>query len=222
MLEIIAMSNCYAAIVKKLIRNCPSILERRNWFMKPLSKVHLLAPMLLGILLLSTDVVIAQVWTGIGSTFVPDEVSAKRYDAIDAQFRHKGSNINFVIGRCNVTNPMDDGSNPDPELFLLEVVYMAPPGVYFFGRPPLQLDKYTVRVKLVQVSNVSGGLTSVVATFASEGFPKDANFQTQSVSFVHTFDFYSNAYFVEISIFRKDTLGSPAVAIVRLKPEPLD
>ncbi len=87
----------------------------------------------------------------------------------------------------------------------------------------MQLDKYTVRVELVQVNNITGGLTSVLATFVSEEFPKDANnFQTQSISFVHTFDFYSNAYFVEISIFRKDPLGSPAVAIVRLKPEPLN
>ncbi len=180
--------------------------------MKPLSKMLLLAPMLVGILLLSTDVVIAQVWTGVGSAFVPDEGSAPSYEATDGQFRHKGDKTGTIVGRCNVTNPVDYGGNPMWNT--LEVVYKAPPGS-FCKKPPLCFDKYMVTVNLMEVSN-STGIGTLVKTFSSVGFDKGNAFQLQRALFSHFFNFYDYAYFVQLSIYRKDAQASPAVAIVRL------
>ncbi len=142
------------------------------------------------------------IWTHVGSAFVADESSFGKYEAIGSRFRHKGSNTGEIIGRCNVMDPQDDGSNPHWNG--LEVVYLR------------EIDGDRVIAELVQVSNETGG-SSTVTTFDSNDFGTSRNEQRWSVDFHHNFDFASSAYYIQIRVNRDSSkAGHPCVCIVRL------
>lgn len=59
-----------------------------------------------------TPVPRAQIWTCVGSAYAVDESSAASHDMNVAQFKFKSTCTGSIYGRCNVTNPSDDGVSP--------------------------------------------------------------------------------------------------------------
>jgi hypothetical protein len=150
------------------------------------------------------------VWTAVGSTFVPDEGSIVVYEANAGRFRHKGSHTEDIYGRCNVTNPLDNGQSPGWNA--MEVVYF------------LQDSTSQVTVQLIWVSNETGGVNTIV-TFDSAAFGvHTAHPEASRVELVdiplsgNVFDFWRYAYYVQIKVRRGSTADGnrPAVAVVRL------
>ena len=149
----------------------------------------------------------SSIWTHVGSACVADERSAGKYEASAARFRHKGSNTGSITARCNVTNPLDNGGNPNWDL--LEVVYFK------------QVETSRVIVQLVRVSNSTGGVYTI-ETFDTDDPSYDntsPTAQTRNKFFDYTFDFEKFAYFIEIKVRRESNTEEdiPAVSIVRLK-----
>lgn len=143
------------------------------------------------------------VWTHVGAACVADESSAGKYEASAARFRHKGSNTGDIFARCNVTNPEDDGRNPNWDL--LEVVYRC------------QAETDQVTAELIRVSNETGGVHTL-ATFDSNNFGTSPDEQTEHVTFNHSFNFVAFAYYVQIKVSRTSSAAghNPSISIVRL------
>ena len=166
-----------------------------------------------GILLASTTALIQSqgtggIWTQVASTCAVIQGSTDLYETAAARFRHGGENIGEIYTRCNVTNPLDDGGNPDWSL--LEVVYFDQDG---------QSESYQVTAELVRVSNSSGGIYTL-ATFDSNDFVESLDAQTRTEDFNDNFDFSEFAYYVEIKVVRENATNNPAVSIVRLRQGP--
>ena len=189
----------------------------QNVFKKIKNKKLLLVPMLLGALMSFQSVTLAQssIWTCVGSTLAPDEGSLNNYLVDDAMFLHKGTIRGPIVGRANVTNPVDSGGNPQWDT--LEVFYRDPDD-------ELPNDDQNQVVVTLERTRLVSGESVILATFDSDTFPLNNNFQKQSVPFSHTFNFSQFAYFINVEVSRHPTnpltTKKPIVAYVRLKNTP--
>jgi hypothetical protein len=149
----------------------------------------------------------------VGSTFVPDEGSIGIYEAIGSVFRHKGSNYREISGRCNVTNPLDDGASPG-DWDTMQVVYFN------------QNETNQITAELKYVSNDTGG-EDLIAKFDSKNFaisplhPELNLIATVPIPLGgKVFNFSVFAFYVQIRLSRTQanaTAGNrPAIAVVRL------
>jgi hypothetical protein len=73
-----------------------------------------------------------------------------------------------------------------------------------------------VEAKLMAVANVTGVVTTI-ATFTSNNFPSSPTSQMHSVTFSHTFNFYANAYYVQVRVRRTSTTSNPKLSLVRIR-----
>lgn len=134
-------------------------------------------------------------WTSVASACAVDESDQSDWAASYSQVGFKTGASGYVTLRYNVTNPEDDGSNTFWDR--LYVTYRDPDGTGTASR---------VRVFLRRASRTTGSIATI-ATFDSNTFSATGT-QTASVSFSHSWSFYSYYYFLETELYR--STGSTA------------
>jgi hypothetical protein len=144
--------------------------------------------------------------THVASTCTVDEDSTAKYEFTGGELRFRGAETGAITVRCNVVDQRDDGQ--DPRWGVLEVVYRDPDGA----------GANQVTATLKRVGNT--GVTSTVAgaLFNSNSFAGAAGVQMRQANFAHAFNFFSNAYYIEIKLARSaaTTQDNPAVFLARL------
>jgi len=144
--------------------------------------------------------------THVPSACTVDEDSTAKYEFNGGELRFRGAETGIITVRCNVVNLRDDGQ--DPRWGVLEVVYRDPDGA----------GANQVTATLKRVSN--SGVTSTVpgALFVSNAFAGAAGVQMRQANFAHAFNFFSNAYFIEIKLIRNAATSqdNPAIYLSRL------
>jgi hypothetical protein len=141
------------------------------------------------------------VWAQAVNTCAVDEADLRKYAFNIYKLSHKPEIVGKITARCNVENlPIANGNGT---AFL--VTYLDPDGPG---------TAYRVLVRLQQITNSGSAFT--VATVDSNNFPASASFQTRSAIISHDFDFFNNAYYAEVIVFRTNTAQAPAAAIVRI------
>jgi hypothetical protein len=119
---------------------------------------------------------------------------------------HKGTSAGVIVGRCNVTNPLDDGR--DPNWNLLEVSF----------RREGESDEVTAQ--LVRVTNRTGGIVRLEPLFHSATIAPSSVQQLGEVNVLEQFNFEDYAYYVEIVVLRSQASANagiyPSVSLVRL------
>jgi hypothetical protein len=159
--------------------------------------------MLLGSLFLISHSASAATWSSAGSVCEPGVESAGLYTFNGAKFLFSGTNTGEIKSRCAVINPMDSGV---PAWNTMVVGYQDPDGT--------GID-YQVVAQLVRVDK-STGVGTIIKTFSSNSFTSTGA-TSHSVTFTHTFDFDSNAYYVTLTLDRVDSSNNPAFWFVQLK-----
>jgi hypothetical protein len=142
------------------------------------------------------------VWAQAVNTCAIDEADLRKYQFNIYKLSHRPEIVGKITARCNVEN-LPITPSGDATAFL--VTYLDPDGP---GKA------YRVLVRLQQITNSGSAFT--VATVDSNNFPASASFQTQSALISHDFEFYNNAYYVEVIVYRTNTAQAPAAAIVRI------
>ena len=144
--------------------------------------------------------------THVASTCTLDEDSVTKYEFNNGELRFRGTETGVITARCNVVNPLDNGQ--DPSWGVLETVYRDPDGA----------GVNLVTVTLRRVSNAGVTATVPGATFSSNLFGGAAGVQMRGVNFAHGFNFFSNAYYLEIKLMRSAATSqdNPAVFLARL------
>jgi hypothetical protein len=158
---------------------------------------------LLGSLFLMSHTALAATWSTSGSVCEPGVESAGLYTLSGAKFLFSGTNTGEIKARCQVTNPMDSGV---PPWSTMVVGYQDPDGTGI---------NYQVTAQLIRVDKSSGAST-IIKTFSSNSFV-GTGATSHNVSFTHTFDFDSNAYYVTLTLDRVDSSNNPAFWFVQLK-----
>ena len=148
-------------------------------------------------------------WVAVATTCAPDETSAGKFEADFGRFQFRGNNTGSVDARCNVTNPQDSLTSPNPGWGSLEISYDDPDG---------SLNDSQVSVTLRRVDKFTGN-SFLLATFDSNS--QAAGQQVRTIGFNHTFNFVNNGYYVGISVRRSTTSVMPRIQRVRLLVPPV-
>ena len=143
-------------------------------------------------------------WVAVATTCAPDESSTGKFQADFGRFQFLGNNTGSIDARCNVTNPQDSLTSPNPGWGLLEISYDDPDGA---------LANSQVAVTLRRVDKFTGN-SFLLATFDSNTQP--AGQQVRTIGFNHAFNFVNNGYYVGISVKRSTTSVMPRIQRVRL------
>ena len=142
------------------------------------------------------------VWAHAVNACAIDEADLSKYAFNLYKLSHKPGIVGKITARCNIEN-LPITPSGDAPAFL--VTYLDPDGPG---------TAYRVLARLQQITNSGSAFT--VATVDSNEFPASTSFQTQSAIFSHDFDFYNNAYYVEVIVQRTNNAQAPAAAIVRI------
>ena len=140
------------------------------------------------------------IWTHAVSACVVDDDDVAEYAAGTTILVHRAGVTGNIVTRCNVVD-VDFG----PGSTSLQLVYVDPDG---------PATAYSVTARLRSIANT--GASTTIATVSSNAGPASAAQQLRSVGFNHVFDFYNNAYIVEVIVTRFDTLRTPSASIVRI------
>ena len=141
------------------------------------------------------------VWALAVNTCAIYEADLRKYQFNIYKLSHQPELVGKITARCNVENlPIANGNGT---AFLVTYLDQDGPGT-----------AYRVLARLQQITNSGSAFT--VATVDSNNFPASASFQTRSAIISHDFDFFNNAYYAEVIVFRKNTAQAPAAAIVRI------
>lgn len=141
------------------------------------------------------------VWAHAVNACAIDEANLSDY-AVGLGLSHKAGIVGRLTARCNVENlPI----NPPGDAIGLLLTYRDQDGPGSASR---------VIARLMQLSN--SGTVSLLATVDSNTGPASASLQSKFQTFSHDFDFNNNAYYVEVTIIRRDNTQVPIAAIVRI------
>jgi hypothetical protein len=140
----------------------------------------------------------AQVWTHAASSCTPDEGSATKVIFSSGRAQFRTGETGDIYLRCNVTNPRDNGQNPNWSV--LQAGYFNEPNAY-------------VQAHLKRVDN--SGATYTIATVDGLTLPA-ASGELRSASFSHFFNFFANAYYVELRLRRTAPDQTVWVCLTRL------
>ena len=141
------------------------------------------------------------VWAHAVNACAIDEANLSDY-AVGLGLNHKAGIVGRLTARCNVENlPI----SPPGDAIGLLLTYRDQDGPGSASR---------VIARLIQLSNT--GTLSLLATVDSNTGPASASLQSKFQTFSHDFDFNNNAYYVEVTIIRRDNTQVPIAAIVRI------
>jgi hypothetical protein len=141
------------------------------------------------------------VWAHAVNACAIDEANLSDY-AVGLGLSHKAGIVGRLTARCNVENlPI----SPPGDAIGLLLTYRDQDGPGSASR---------VIARLMQLSN--SGTVSLLATVDSNTGPASASLQSKFQTFSHDFDFNNNAYYVEVTIIRRDNTQVPIAAIVRI------
>jgi hypothetical protein len=141
-------------------------------------------------------------WSHAVNACAIDEADVSRYMVGVSFLSHRGAITGTLTARCNVENlPVTPGG----DVLALQLVYRDQDGAG---------TAYNVSARLLAITN--SGAVATIATVNSNTGPASTSFQTLIRTFSHDFNFLSNAYYVEVTVFRNDTAQAPAAAIVRI------
>jgi hypothetical protein len=141
------------------------------------------------------------VWAHAVNACAIDEANLSDY-AVGLGLNHKAGIVGRLTARCNVENlPI----SPPGDAIGLLLTYRDQDGPGSASR---------VIARLMQLSN--SGTLSLLATVDSNTGPASASLQSKFQTFSHDFDFNNNAYYVEVTVIRRDNTQVPIAAIVRI------
>jgi hypothetical protein len=145
------------------------------------------------------------IWANAVNACAIDEVDLGEYAFGPRGLNHKAGIVGPIVARCNVENlPI----HPPFDAPVLHLIYRDQDGAGAGSR---------VVAKLMMLTN--SGAIATIATVDSNSIPCPAgspSFQSCSAQFSHDFNFDSNAYYVEVTVIRRDTSQVPIAAIVRI------
>jgi hypothetical protein len=150
----------------------------------------------------SVSVAAAQ-WTTVGSAGTVDEADLADFDTAVSQIRIRSTATvpATVVVRYNVVRAEGIG---------------VLSGLVMDMRYRDNGSAARVRTALKQV-HITTGVTTTLLTMDSNAFPPSAAFQTQSAEeSAVTFDFAQHAYFIETTLTKSATDGTPALEAIRL------
>jgi hypothetical protein len=138
--------------------------------------------------------------THVAATCTVDEDSVSKYQTLGPELRFRGVETGVVTARCNVTNPRDDGQNP--QWGVMEVAFRDPDGP----------GRNRVQVWLKRVTN-NGGIATLASFDSNVSVPPLGR-----INFAHPFNFLGNAYYLEVKITRNGvtSFDNPSLILVRL------
>lgn len=163
------------------------------------SRVTLVALTLLQTTVLSA----ASVWTTAASACTVDNDIAIS-EVAAAELKLRPGSTGAIVARCNITNPLDSGA--DPQWNRMRVTYRDPDGTGTVAR---------VNVKLRRV-NLLDGATTTITEFNSDQFT-GVSAQYRQISFVQQFQFLTYAYYLELRVGRTSTFLDPVLYRVDLR-----
>lgn len=142
-------------------------------------------------------------WAHAVNACTIDESDASEYAVGNNSLSHRSGIAGTITARCNVENlPV----SPSGDVTALSMVYRDPDG---------SGTAYRAIARLRAISNTGSVVT--IATVDSNTGPASASFQNRASTFSgHDFHFITNAYYVEVTVSRSNTLQAPAAAIVRI------
>jgi len=143
-------------------------------------------------------------WSTAASACVIDEASVSKFAASGAQLNFLAGQTGQVVARCNITNPLDSGGNPNWNI--LQVTYKDQDGT-------ATANQVLVTLKRVHVTD---GVSSTIATFNSNGYSGSSLSQSKLQAVSHTFDFLNYAYYIEIVLSRSSAVAGNDPALYRV------
>ena len=142
------------------------------------------------------------VWTHAVNACAIDEADLGEFAFNVNRLNHKAGFVGPLTARCNVEN-LPITPSGDATALILTYRDQDGPGT-----------AYRVIARLREINN-SGAVVTLAIVDSNTG-PASPSFQSQFATFSHDFDFNNNAYYVEVTVFRKDALQAPAATIVRI------
>lgn len=161
----------------------------------------------IAVILGSVSVAAAQ-WTTVGSAGTVDEADLAEFEATGAQVRILSTATlpASVVVRYNVVKV--DG-------MIIGVIGIAMNVRYRDNGSGARVLTH------LRAVNINTGVTQTIMTVDSNAFPPATTFQTQSaVACGEGYNFSDNAWFIETTLTKSATGGTPALQAIQLSPPP--
>lgn len=142
-------------------------------------------------------------WTTVGSAGVVDEADTGIVD--------------FINGEARMRSNAAVGSVLNLRYNVVSLPGFSGPGQYVM-RTRFRDNGAGANVRLDLRRYQNNGLNSVQATFDSDDHGASASYQTQAECVLVDWDFSTAAYYVEASLHKVTSVGTPALAMIQLVP----
>lgn len=155
--------------------------------------------------LLATGAAQAQTnaWTTVGSAGVVDDADTGIVD--------------LVAGEARMRSAAAVGSMLNLRYNVVSLPGFSGPGQYVL-RSRFRDNGPGANVKLELRRYQTNGINSVVATFDSDDHPASPSYQTQAECIGVDWDFNAAAYYIEATLHKSSSAGTPALGMVQLVP----
>lgn len=153
--------------------------------------------------LAATSAQAVDAWSSVGTTGAIDESSTSLLQLSNGTIQFQGSKIGTATVRYQVQDLFPDAANPSPKWL----------GLRFRDNG---LDS-RIQARLYQLNWGTGVVTALGPVWDSDTTTASASFQSAWRSdCTLALDFYNNSYWVDVTLTRTTTVGTPAVQQVRM------
>jgi hypothetical protein len=152
---------------------------------------------------LAAGVAQANTWTTVGSAGVVDDADTGIVD--------------FVAGEARMRSNAVVGSMLNLRYNVVSLEGFSGPGQYAM-RSRFRDNGSGANVRLDLRRYQNDGTNSLVATFDSNDHAASSSYQTQAKCIVVDWDFNTSAYYIEATLHKGATAGTPALGLIQLVP----
>jgi hypothetical protein len=145
----------------------------------------------------------ANTWTTVGSAGVVDDADTGIVD--------------FVAGEARMRSNAVVGSMLNLRYNVVSLEGFSGPGQYAM-RSRFRDNGSGANVRLDLRRYQNDGTNSLVATFDSNDHAASSTYQTQAKCIVVDWDFNTSAYYIEATLHKGATAGTPALGLIQLVP----
>lgn len=142
-------------------------------------------------------------WTTVGSAGVVDEADTGIVD--------------FVAGEARMRGTAVVGSMLNLRYNVVSLPGFSGPGQYVM-RTRFRDNGAGANVRLDLRRYQNNGINSVQATFDSDDYAAAAGYQTQAECMLVDWDFNTSAYYIEATLHKSTSAGTPALGLIQLVP----
>ena len=147
-----------------------------------------------------------EIWTHVASSCTIDESDTAKAQVNEGRLMFAANRTETIKARCNITNPRDDGNNPEWNTF--QIAYRDMDG---------GTNNINVKAVLKRVRNTTGTTADLFTFESSAASCLGECFKSRDINV--NFDFGDFAYFIEIELRRNvvaDDTPNVSVSLVRL------